>query len=67
MTTDSKPAFDNNQAEMRKYDGMTTLPVRVSYCLGSCQECTGFYSDDSGKFLLKCACTCHEILGNVKT
>lgn len=38
----------------------TILPVYVSLCLGSHKECTGFYGDEHGQFLLKCGCSCHQ-------
>jgi hypothetical protein len=66
MMTDTKLACDNDLIEKRNYNSATTLPVYVSYCLGSCAECTGFYSDDTGIFLLKCACVCHQDRYNVK-
>jgi hypothetical protein len=44
----------------KKYSAATILPVRVSSCLGSHKECTGFYSDEPGQFLLICACIYHQ-------
>jgi hypothetical protein len=66
MMNPVKPLHDKDPVQKKNYDAATTLPVYVSYCLGSCAECTGFYSDDAGIFLLKCACVCHQDRHNVK-
>jgi hypothetical protein len=66
MMTDTKLTCDNDLIEKRNYNSATALAVYVSRCLGSCAECTGFYSDDAGNFLLKCACVCHQDRHNVK-
>lgn len=50
---------DNELVLQTHHKEETTLPVCVSYCLTNCENCTGFYTDNQGLFLLKCGCSCH--------
>ena len=52
--------FDFSMQENKRLNAATILPVRVSFCLAQHSDCTGIYSDESGQFLLGCACSCHQ-------
>ena len=38
----------------------TILPISVSVCLCTHDNCTGEYTDELEQFLIRCACKCHE-------